>query len=410
MEKGKSMPSKPYPYLLPLYMLLFVVISASVLAQTLSRISAVRAATLIWPEDGTGTGGENVLTIQLLLLAHNDAVQLNGIFDDALASAVQTFQAASHLASSGVVDQATWPLLLLSISKGDRGTAVVALQRQLAAHGANLVPSGEFNTQTLDALHSYQQSKGLPLSSSADVQTWNKLLMTPATTQLALPPPFADGPTLWGVDTAPPVTQSSLNQIEKKFGRPDFVGKYLDGTDFTPLSADEAALIHAQDMRIMVLEADFGHDSGYSNGVYIALRAVTRARELGIPPGVAIFADLEPGSKVDASWLVAWYSVMVDAGYVAGYYANPYADRNFNAPFCSAVSRFPAIASDTILDIYQPMLTRSSAAHAPLFTPSIPYCGANPTGNVLVWQYGLSGGDREANVDTDELKASVPLW
>jgi peptidoglycan hydrolase-like protein with peptidoglycan-binding domain len=402
-------PGRKSSFLLAAF-LIIVVIPSSVSGRLIPNLSRVHAANLSWAECGKGCAGENVATIQLLLWTHNYATPLNGLFDSATINAIKAFQAASTLEVNGTVGQRTWPALIKKVQQGDRGLVVVALQRQLMAHGANLVPSGEFNQQTVSALQNYQLAQGLDTSGTADPSTWNNLVDTPAGTTLPPPPQFAHSKTLWGIDTAPPVTSSSLDRIIQKFGKPSFIGKYLHGTNFTPLSSEEASLIHSQGMRIMLLEPDFGKDTGYNHGADLAMRAVTRARELGIPQGVAIFADLEPGSQVDAGWLEAWYGVVLLSGYLPGYYANPYADRNFNGPFCAAVSQFPSLADKAVLDIYEPMLTRSPVAQAPLFAPSIPYCGSHPTGNVLMWQYGLSGGDSQANVDTDEMKASVPLW
>jgi peptidoglycan hydrolase-like protein with peptidoglycan-binding domain len=391
-------------------LLLILTISSFIYFRHTSNASPGHAANLAWPAYSQGYMGEDVFTIQLLLLNHNYTISLNGAFDTKTLKAVKAFQMDSHFIANGVVDQMIWPVLLGSLYRGNLGMAVVALQRQLAAHGAKVVPTGEFNLQTLAALKSYQHNHGLTTSGVADLQTWSSLLRTPASAKLPPPPHFARGRTLWGVDTAPPVTLASLRRIIQKFGRPYFIGKYLNGTAFTSLSAAEAALIHRQGMRIMLLEADSNRDTGYSRGASLALQAVARAHALGISKGVAIFADLEPGSRVDAGWIEAWYNVLSKAGYTPGYYGNPYADHNFNSPFCLAIGHYPAIARKAVLDIYQPMLIRSPATRAPLFKPSIPYCGTTPAGNVLVWQYGLSGGDHTANVDTDELKVSVPLW
>ncbi len=354
--------------------------------------------------------GENIFTLQLMLRAHNLRSPVNGLFDAATVGALKTFQATSHLVVSGTIDASTWPVLLASVKQGDRGLAIVALQRQLAVHGEQLIPDGEFDLATLKAVKSYQHAHKLTVDGVGGLTTWASLLNVPASVSIAPPPPSAAGPTFWGVDTAPPLTLAALARIIHTFGKPSFVGKYLDGTNFIALSVAEARMLHAQGMRILLLEADFGKDTGYRNGAYRARQALLKAQVLHVPEGVAIFADLEPGSKVDVNWLVAWYNVISHAGYVPGYYGNPYPGHNFNSPFCAAVTRQPHLASQALLDIYEPMQVRTSARQRPLFAPATLYCGKSPTGNVLVWQYGLARGDSKVNVDVDEVKAAVPLW
>jgi peptidoglycan hydrolase-like protein with peptidoglycan-binding domain len=395
--------------LLLLSLLIIMVVHSSA-ASGMATPSTAPANSMIWPECGIGCTGEDVMTIQLVLWSRNYATALNGRFDAQTVQAIKAFQAASSINPSGRVGQESWPALLPQLGHGDLGMAVVALQRLLIAHGANLVPTGEFNQQTVAAVKTYQTTANLNSSGVVGPRTWHSLLTTPMT--VTPPPPvlFQPGPTLWGVDTAPPVTQDSLKRIIKKFGQPAFIGKYLNGTSFTPLSAGEAALIHHAGIRIMLFAADTEHDSGHAQGVKLAKQILARAKALHIPQGVAIFADVEPGSAIDANWIAGWYTTILHAGYIPGYYGNPYADHNFNPPFCTAATHDPELASKALLDIYEPMLQRTPSASEPLFDPSIPYCGSNPTGNVQVWQYGLSAGDHSANVDTDELKASVPLW
>ncbi|HET8842291.1 MAG TPA: peptidoglycan-binding protein [Ktedonobacteraceae bacterium] len=391
--------------------LLLLLIFGVILSLYTGKLSSSALADDVkWIECGEKCAGENVFTVQLMLLARNYPASMNGTFDTSTTTAVQSLQTSARVKVDGVVNQATWPTLLIQTHRGDRGPAVVALQRQLAAHGIEVIPTGEFDISTEAALRAYQSMNDLSVDGVANLRSWSSLVTAPGNTQLDPPPAYATGPTIWGIDTAPPLTSGAITRIIKKFGQPAFVGKYLHGKHFTALSANEAALLHQRNMKIMLLEPDFGKDTGRTAAESLAKRAIARANELGVPQGVVIFADIEPGSKVDADWLGTWYEVISDAGFVPGYYGNPYPDRNFNGPFCKAVKANPDIASKAILDIYQPMLVRTPAAKAPLFAPSIPYCGKHPTGNVLLWQYGLSRGDREANIDTDIMKASVPLW
>jgi peptidoglycan hydrolase-like protein with peptidoglycan-binding domain len=363
-----------------------------------------------WPICQPGCTGENVYTLQLFLLQHRLAIPLNGHFDRYTQAAIKSFQHNKLLIPDGSVGQGTWPHLLTHLSLGNLGLPVIALQRQLIAHGAILVPTGEYDLPTQRVISGFQRSWGQSGNGQVNMNFWRFLLTKPTSITVPPPPSFASGHTLWGIDTATSITLPKLQQISQKFGKPAFIGKYLTSNNFTPLTATEVSLIHAQNIRILLLETDYGHNTGTKNAEKRATMAVKQAEKLGVPHGVAIFADLEPGDKLDTAWIETWYRVIRQHNYTAGFYANPFASRNFNGPYCAAVSHQPEIARHAILDIFQPMLTRSSAINAPAFTPALPYCGTQPTGHVLIWQYGLSGGDPITNVDTDLLKDTVPLW
>lgn len=63
-------------------------------------------------------------------------------------------------------------------SSGDRGTDVVALQHLLRAKGKNILVTGFFNTETRNAVTSFQQQQGLGASGVATVATWEALAPT----------------------------------------------------------------------------------------------------------------------------------------------------------------------------------------------------------------------------------------
>ncbi len=221
------------------------------------------------------------------------------------------------------------------------------------------------------------------------------------------PPP---GPTLWGVDSTSFITPSLLSQIEGTFGTPQFIGRYLDAIKFSPMTASEAAYIHSQGIRILPIQSDFQADTGYSNGVSRANDAIAKAQALGIPARTVIVADIESGSAVDAGFIEGWYATIAGAGYTVGYYENPYpGSSQFNGAFCAAVVSNPGIGG-SILYSTEPSPGRTSRASAPAFAPAGLQCnGQTPTGQTLIWQYGLQGGG-SVNVDTDEIQSSVPIW
>lgn len=372
-----------------------------------SLTSANAAAT--WPTVKTGSTGENVYSVQLLLEARGYSLSIDGNFGSQTAATVKSFQSAHKLSVDGVVGPQTWSALIVTTQSGSTGAAVIALQRQLNAHGQSLVTDGDFGPKTKAGVESFQKSKGLSVDGVAGPQTWINLVSKASASQPPPPTP-PSGSTLWGVDTASTVNSSLLNSITKTYGKPSFIGKYLNATAFTPLSASEASFIHSHGIHILVIESDAGHDTTYSAAVSRANQAIAKAHSLGIPKGTAIFSDLEAKSAVDAGWIEGWYATIAAAGYVPGYYGNPYVgSSHFASAFCSAVSSNSNIATHGILFSAEPDTGRTSAAHAPAFAPAYPYCNGHATGRPLVWQYGLAGGN-SVNADTDELKSSVPLW
>lgn len=362
-----------------------------------------------WPTVQQGSKGENVYSVQLMLQAHGYSISIDGDFGAQTASTVKSYQSAHGLEVDGVVGPQTWSSLIITTQTNSTGSAVIALQRQLNAHGQKLVTDGDFGTLTKAAVESFQRSKSLTVDGVAGPQTWNALVSQSGTTQPAPPTP-APGSTLWGVDTASIVNASLLKSVISTYGKPSFIGKYLNASAFTPLSASEASYIHSQGIHILVIESDFGHDTTYSTGVSRANQAVTKAHALGIPAGTAIFSDIETKSSIDAGWIEGWYNTISAAGYIPGYYENPYSGSSaFDGVYCSAVSSNSNIATKGILFSAEPDSGRTSASHAPAFAPAYPYCNGKATGRPLVWQYGLAGGN-SVNVDTDELKSTVPLW
>lgn len=366
-------------------------------------------AAAAWPTLKQGSKGENVSSVQLFLEAHGYSLTVDGDFGPQTVSKVKSFQSAHHLSVDGVVGVQTWSALIVTTQNGSTGFAVTALQRQLNAHGQNLVTDGDFGPQTKAAVESFQRSKGLSVDGVAGPQTWVNLVSSASTPQPPPPPPPA-GSTLWGVDTASTLSTSLLNSIINTYGKPAFIGRYLNATAFTPIAASEASFIHSHGIHILVLESDAGHDTTMSAGVARANQAIAKAHSLGIPKGTAIFSDIETRSKVDAGWIEGWYNTISAAGYVPGYYNNPFTGSSgFTSAYCSAVSSNGNIASRGILFSAEPSTGRTSAVHAPVFNPAFPHCNGRATGHPLVWQYGLAGGN-SVNVDTDELKSSVPLW
>lgn len=304
------------------------------------------------------------------------------------------------------VEAASWP----DESQGSSGSAVIALQRQLNTHGQSLAADGDFGPLTATAVRAYQSGHQLTVDGIAGPQTWQSMVSTGGSTPPPPPPPPPSGSTLWGFDTTDVITSSYLSHVTSTRGRPDFIGRYIDAISWSPMGASEAAYIHSQGIPIMVLDSSVtSNDTTYSTGVWMANRVIGKAHNLGTPQGVAIFSDIENTSPVDAAFVEGWYDTITSSGYKAGYYVNPRSGSSqFSSAFCTAIGSNANIASQSILWSDEPSMGWTTKANAPAFAPALPYCNSHAVGNMLAWQYALTGGG--LNIDSDEINASVPLW
>jgi peptidoglycan hydrolase-like protein with peptidoglycan-binding domain len=363
-----------------------------------------------WPDVGPGASGENVFSIQLMLQAHGYSLSIDGSFGPQTASTVEAFQSAHGLSVDGIVGPQTWPVLIITTRQGSSGSAVMALQRQLNAHGASLGVDGQFGPATETAVKNYQSSRNLSVDGIAGPQTWSSLVSTAGSPPPPPPPPPPPGKVLWGVDTTSFVTSSFLSEVGNNFGTPQFIGRYIDAISFSPINTSEAAFIHSKGIHILPILSDFGGDTGFSTGVSRANDAIAKAHALGIPKGTILVVDIENGSPVDAGYVEGWYNTIAAAGYTVGYYENPLpTSSEFDGAFCTAVGGDSGVAN-AILYSSEPSLGRSPESSAPSFGPDGLLCnGQNRGGHTRIWQYGLQGHGA-VNIDTDELQSSVPLW
>ena len=129
-----------------------------------------------WPLYKQGSSGENVCTIQDLLRYCDYTLVADGQFGPITTSTVKSFR-GNGLEVDGIVGPQTWEKLIVTVSSGSSGEAVIALQRQLNAHGASLVVDGKFGPATNSAVKSFQSENGLN-EDGVGPNTWNKLMST----------------------------------------------------------------------------------------------------------------------------------------------------------------------------------------------------------------------------------------
>ncbi len=144
-----------------------------------------------------GDRGTDVATIQQLFRHHQDGpgptpasgrtvtvraidplvLPIDGIYGARTELAVRAFQASRGLPETGTVDAETWGRLIVPLSQGAEGHAVVALQRLLREKVGPTVPTdGVFGPATTSAVKAFQAHMGLPQTGVADAATWRALV------------------------------------------------------------------------------------------------------------------------------------------------------------------------------------------------------------------------------------------
>lgn len=141
-----------------------------------ATVTAQSASAAAWPVVAEGENSANARTVQHLLNAAGYTVDADGVYGPATASAVTSFQADRGLSADGIVGEQTWSALITTVSSGDSGEAVTALQVQLNKTGAGLSVDGAFGAATQSAVQSFQSAAGLTVDGIAGPQTWQSLV------------------------------------------------------------------------------------------------------------------------------------------------------------------------------------------------------------------------------------------
>lgn len=129
-----------------------------------------------WPVQQVGGSGEDVRTVQYLLSHHGHAVTVDAIFGPTTEGALQAFQAAHGLVADGIAGVQTWPALLVQVSSGSSGDAVLAAQGQLRTQGWRLAADGVFGPQTNRSVRDFQVAHGLVDDGVVGPLTWQTLV------------------------------------------------------------------------------------------------------------------------------------------------------------------------------------------------------------------------------------------
>lgn len=211
----------------------------------------------------------------------------------------------------------------------------------------------------------------------------------------------------WGIDSAQNVTEELFQCVMRNFGYPRFWGRYLVRVPGISegLTKQEITFIRNKGVKLLPIYNSFQAAQGYRQGRAAANNAVFHARELGIPKGIPLFANVERFFQIDGEWIQGWTEALVISGYKSGIYNDPVVG-GFHKAFCNAVRENEKIKRLTILWSAQPELEPSGPQNPPNYNPYAPGCG----GNVWAWQY--SRKVTQCPIDTDLANSSLVniLW
>jgi peptidoglycan hydrolase-like protein with peptidoglycan-binding domain len=135
-----------------------------------------------FPVLARGDSGQPVRDVQYLLRAHGQSLTVDGNFGPRTQAAVLIFQDQQHLTANGMVNDATWRALLITVRRGSTGDAVRAVQSEFQFRNLSGDPSrgvqvdGVFGPRTEQAVRGFQGALGLTVDGVVGPQTWNQLI------------------------------------------------------------------------------------------------------------------------------------------------------------------------------------------------------------------------------------------
>jgi hypothetical protein len=123
---------------------------------------------------------------------------------------------------------------------------------------------------------------------------------------------------------------------------------------------------------------------GFAEGQNDAGAAADAAQALGIPAGIAIYADIEGAWAVTSDWIRGWATAITARNFVSGLYGDCTPGSTFEQAFCAAQAVEPTAATSFLWSMQpEPGPQCRAAAAAPAYGPARPGCG----GSVVLWQY-----------------------
>ncbi len=135
-----------------------------------------------WPLVRKGDDAHPVRTLQHLLRAQKQKIDVDGIFGPKTEAAVKAVQKAKRLSVDGIVGPATWGAIALTVKRGSKGDAVRGVQEEFQFRNLSGDPSkgvqidGIFGPQTEAAVRGFQEALEITVDGIVGPVTWRALV------------------------------------------------------------------------------------------------------------------------------------------------------------------------------------------------------------------------------------------
>lgn len=199
---------------------------------------------------------------------------------------------------------------------------------------------------------------------------------------------------LFGVDSrfkANEMLQNNIDLFEWVLRNkiyPVFWGRNISGE--CALTKEEARFIHSKGCKIAAIYIDSAKKGTEEQGKNVAEKMCSKAYELKIPLGTAIFLEID--EEVTKDYLKGLASVLIFEGYTPAFKVNTDAKYGFDREFARGMQSNKEIFSKCLIwataptiDEYNGMTT-SHLIHPDEWKPYAPSCISRK--DIAVWQYG----------------------
>ena len=201
---------------------------------------------------------------------------------------------------------------------------------------------------------------------------------------------------LFGVDSevkSNTVLQNNITEFEwatRNKIYPSFWGRNLVGDN--ALSKGEIEFLHRKACKLAATYTDFSPKITEEQGQNIAKNICSRAKELEIPEGIAIFLEIGETETATRDFMRGFAKVLIDEGFVPAFKANTDASFSFDREYSRGLQTDKDIFEKCLIWAVSPSLTeydRVTTTH--LIHPDEwrPFAPSGITRqDIAIWQYG----------------------
>lgn len=201
---------------------------------------------------------------------------------------------------------------------------------------------------------------------------------------------------LFGVDSQVKIDsclQNNLNMFDwvlKNKIYPNFWGRNINGEN--ALDREEIKYLHTQGCKILPYYASKEKKETEEDGIAVAEKAVSIAKDLKISSGMAIFVKIDDLEEATTSFMYGFAYVMTLAGYTPGFMANTDAKYTFDREFSRGKQMYNDTFEKCLIWATAPTLaeydrmTTTHLIHPDNWTPFAP--SGIRRNEIAIWQYG----------------------